>query len=262
MAHWPYNTAAWKRLRAAKLQMAPNCEMHERLGEIVAAHAVDHVVPISSGGAAFPAFDGLMSLCESCHNEKTNRFDRQGGNASGRRFKGCDERGNPIDPADGWNTGTTALPRKMYSIPFGLKPSRVPVVIVSGPPAAGKTTYARSIARACDIVIDLDECIARAGGQPWSWNLAPHVKRAAFAARDEQIRSLAKRSEGQAVLIVSAPTRDERDLWVHVLHRATVTVIDTPEEECVRRILSDPLRAEYADQLRAAVRSWWSKYDP
>lgn len=100
MAAWPYSTAQWKRLRMAKLNECPLCEACQRRGVIVGADAVDHVVAISAGGAAFPSADGLMSLCYPCHNSKTGRVDR-GKRGHKRGLKGCDVNGNPLDPT-GW----------------------------------------------------------------------------------------------------------------------------------------------------------------
>lgn len=107
MAKWPYCTSQWQRLRIAKLNECPVCLICEKRGETVLATTVDHVKPIRQGGSPFPALTGLMALCERCHNEKTSSFDKTHGNATGRRFKGCDADGNPIDPADGWWSGGT-----------------------------------------------------------------------------------------------------------------------------------------------------------
>lgn len=96
MADWPYNTAAWQRLRKAKLSATPMCEPCSDLGRVVAARHVDHIRSIASGGDAFPPLDGLMSMCPACHSIKTNAVDRPGG--SGIRFKGVGFDGLPIDP--------------------------------------------------------------------------------------------------------------------------------------------------------------------
>ncbi len=105
MARWPYITSKWKKLRLVKLAQHPVCQICERRGLTVEANTVDHIKPISQGGAPYPALSGLMALCARCHNEKTAGFDRTHGNATGRRFKGCDATGNPIDPGDGWWSG-------------------------------------------------------------------------------------------------------------------------------------------------------------
>ena len=104
MAAWPYSTAKWKRLRLAKLARDPLCAFHEARGETVAASVVDHNVAVRQGGQPFPDLDHLTSLCEPCHAEKTAAMDRGAPAVTGRRFKGCDAAGNPLDGADGWWT--------------------------------------------------------------------------------------------------------------------------------------------------------------
>lgn len=96
MSDWPYSTAAWQRLRKAKLSATPLCEVCSRRGLVVPAHHVDHVVAIAAGGDPFPSLDGLMSMCASCHSVKTNAVDRKGG--SGIKFKGVGLDGLPVDP--------------------------------------------------------------------------------------------------------------------------------------------------------------------
>ncbi|PLU24581.1 hypothetical protein BMJ26_02105 [Sinorhizobium medicae] len=111
MAAYPYNTARWQRLRIAKLNECPICEACQRRGVIVGADAVDHIVAISAGGAAFPSTDGLKSLCYPCHNSKTGRVDR-GNRGLKRGLKGCDLQGNPLDP-DGWEPSSPAVGREV-----------------------------------------------------------------------------------------------------------------------------------------------------
>lgn len=107
MAEWPYNTATWKKLRRAKLEACPLCYACDLRGQMQIAVAVDHVKAIKSGGDPFPSLDGLMSLCARCHNEKTSATDRPDRASSGRRFKGFDANGNPIDPGDDWHGGAS-----------------------------------------------------------------------------------------------------------------------------------------------------------
>lgn len=101
MSKWPYNTSAWRNLRRAKLSANPVCEVCTKRGKTVLAVAVDHILAINAGGEAFPALDGLMSMCEPCHNSKTARNDR-GNSKAGSRFKGCDINGDPLDADDEW----------------------------------------------------------------------------------------------------------------------------------------------------------------
>ena len=105
MAAYPYNTARWQRLRTVKLSINPLCEPCNAAGRIEAANTVDHIVPISAGGAAFPSLDGLTSMCTSCHSRKTVRGVEAGAVRTTRAVqprKGCDANGNPADPAHPW----------------------------------------------------------------------------------------------------------------------------------------------------------------
>lgn len=100
MAKWPYSTAAWSRLRLAKLAETPLCEDCRRLGKLTVASHVDHRVAINLGGPAFPPLSGLASLCPSCHAIKTNREDMP------LMFpKGCDVNGFPLDVSHPFNEG-------------------------------------------------------------------------------------------------------------------------------------------------------------
>ena len=97
VADWPYNTAAWKRLRLAKLAASPLCAHCAGMGRTVPGVHVDHVVPINAGGPAFPALDGLQSLCAPCHSRKTR------GEQTGRLSGGCDADGVPTDGRHHWH---------------------------------------------------------------------------------------------------------------------------------------------------------------
>ena len=103
MADWPYNTAAWQRLRKAHLAIEPLCRGCEAAGRITAANTVDHVQAISDGGSPFPGHDGLASYCGPCHGAKTARGAEAGAVRSTRPRKGCDVDGNPFDPAHPWS---------------------------------------------------------------------------------------------------------------------------------------------------------------
>lgn len=88
-------------------------------GRHVAAKAVDHVTAINAGGDPFPALDGLMALCLPCHSIKTNAVDRPDRSGSGRRFKGHDVDGNPIDRGDAWHRGASNHGKGRGAIPVG-----------------------------------------------------------------------------------------------------------------------------------------------
>jgi len=62
--------ATWRRLRAWYLAQHPLCVECERAGRVVAAQEVDHVTPISAGGARLDP-ENLQALCTPCHSRKT-----------------------------------------------------------------------------------------------------------------------------------------------------------------------------------------------
>lgn len=96
MAKWPYNTARWARLREQVLRSSPVCVMCRAIGVVKAANAVDHITPISQGGAPFGR-DNLQALCAECHNRHKQRQDKGG------VIGGCDQHGMPIDPNHPWS---------------------------------------------------------------------------------------------------------------------------------------------------------------
>lgn len=67
-----YRAAPWRKLRATKMQYNPLCEECTRNGRVVSATMVDHIKPISEGGAMLD-MENLQSLCNRCHNIKSGR---------------------------------------------------------------------------------------------------------------------------------------------------------------------------------------------
>jgi 5-methylcytosine-specific restriction protein A len=97
---------AWRRVRAERLRIEPNCRACAAKGRIVPAGEVDHVQPVSEGG---PLLDlaNTMSLCQPCHADKSmqDRARRTGRPVKRRspRIKGCHPDGTPRDPGHWWN---------------------------------------------------------------------------------------------------------------------------------------------------------------
>ena len=70
-----YHSARWKRLRAMKLRMTPICQCPDECNRL--ANEVDHIVPISKGGAIWD-IKNLQSLTTSCHSKKTRKEQLDG----------------------------------------------------------------------------------------------------------------------------------------------------------------------------------------
>lgn len=114
-----YNTADWLSVRRRQLVREPMCQSCPE-ADLVPALAVDHIVPISAGGAKRdPA--NLQSLCESCHADKSHA-ERYGRVWIALRYRGCGVDGAP---RVAWDTlgvllgavGDQALPAKSIRAP-------------------------------------------------------------------------------------------------------------------------------------------------
>jgi len=76
-----YQRKAWKSIRLLQLQIEPLCRHCRLNGKLIAASVVDHVVPITDGGAELDQAN-LQSLCKECHNAKTRRENKANASAN------------------------------------------------------------------------------------------------------------------------------------------------------------------------------------
>lgn len=233
----------WVRLRLTILQRDKYlCQSCLTLGKPTTATDVDHITPKIQGGTDDP--DNLRSLCRACHIEKSKREKPK------TRSK--------LTRDDGW--GEQEAKRYGYSIPHGVKTSAIPVVLVCGPPAAGKTTHIAQHAQPGDMVIDFDQYLQRIGGVKWDTDQSK--VRLAFNLRDADIRSLQYRETGTAWLIAMAPTAKERAAWAEALGRnLSIVMLDTPEAECIARVEADSTRKQASETMQKVIRQWWAEYD-
>jgi 5-methylcytosine-specific restriction protein A len=91
----------WARLRAKVLMSNPLCVKCAAAGRVQAAHEVDHIVPLHSGGTHDRS--NLQPLCRPCHADKTAteagsraRGEAWGGVSKGFRADGRGPLGIPI----------------------------------------------------------------------------------------------------------------------------------------------------------------------
>lgn len=69
-----YRGARWRKYRATFFAISVDnnyCAHCARLGDTVPATILDHIVPVSKGGAFYPPFTGVQPLCFSCHQRKS-----------------------------------------------------------------------------------------------------------------------------------------------------------------------------------------------
>ena len=67
-----YHTQAWRNLRKMFITKHPLCVECQRQGIVKVGHVVDHITPISKGGAALDE-SNLQTLCKRHHAIKTGK---------------------------------------------------------------------------------------------------------------------------------------------------------------------------------------------
>lgn len=133
------------------------------------------------------------------------------------------------------------------------------VVVVTGPPGAGKAALVGSWFRAGDLIVDVDRLFTAISGLE-IYEKPGALLGFALEARDALLRRLAKPSAvSRAWIIAGAPSSGERDRFERSLS-AQVLVLETPTAECLKRLAKDPRRAGKVALLEPIVRDWWTVY--
>jgi len=135
----------------------------------------------------------------------------------------------------------------------GIKPK---VFVVHGAPASGKTSYVMQNKGDNDVVFDFNKVMSALSGLP------PHQKNKNLITYCTDIRSLIiekalRQPSVDKTWIITTQVGDDMkgqlsDIPVEYIH------IDTPKEECLKRIEEDPERQPVADELREVVERYFS----
>jgi predicted kinase len=142
-------------------------------------------------------------------------------------------------------------------MPFFLPRPRIPVTVVCGRPGSGKSTYVKSLATATDLVLDLDEIIASITGAPIYYSNDKTFYEMALKERNKRLTALAMPTHyTRCWLIVSGKTIYERIFW-HLKMNSNLVVMNTPLDECLKRIEADTRRPNWVKCLQMeAARKW------
>jgi predicted kinase len=128
-------------------------------------------------------------------------------------------------------------------------------VLVCGPPAAGKSTWAAQQARPGDQVVDFDQ-LCRVLGSRSHHDHPAHVRAVAKSMR-RSLEEAAVARPGRTFVIRSLADPADRAAVAERLG-ARVVMLATPADEAIARAHADD-RPEWTER---AIRSWWDRYQP
>lgn len=131
------------------------------------------------------------------------------------------------------------------------------VVLVAGPPAAGKNTHVNKHKRPGDIVIDFDDICRRLGSND-KHDHAPEIRTKANRVMQDLDEWVSRRGYGTAWVIRSVPHPAERALLAQGIRATEVHVIATPADVAKARAERDG-RPAWTAQV---IDKWWRRYQP
>ena len=124
------------------------------------------------------------------------------------------------------------------------------VYLITGAPCSGKTTFAREVMQAGDVIADIDDIWQQISGQP-RYTKPNSLKPIVFETRRAQEEQIRMRSGTwrNAFIIRSLPLAMDRKREAERLD-AEIVIIDTPKEECLERLRNNPQGRNVADYER------------
>ena len=133
------------------------------------------------------------------------------------------------------------------------------IFLVYGSPLSGKSTYVRTVAEPGDLIIDINDIWSCVSGMDNA--KPPKLNAVVFGIRD-RLLEMVKYKVGRwdnCYIIGGYPLISERERLCKELGAREI-FIDTPKEECIRR-LNESEDRNISDYLKF-IDDWWRKYSP
>lgn len=135
------------------------------------------------------------------------------------------------------------------------------VILVCGPPCAGKTSYVTEHAEQGDLIVDFDAIATALYGDHDRTLSAAQIGYVA-EARDALLTRLAQRRAGpeptRAWVISSAPRATDRRSYQQI-YGARVVLIEASADECKARLLARPAGRD-VEHTMTVIDQWWKDY--
>ena len=256
-----YNTKEWYRLRAAAFRRdsvkLPDGRIVPRCRETGVILTGKHPAPNSPVADHTERHNGDPVLFFNLANIKTvsklwHDSVKQSWEKSGRKEIG----------ADGWPV-ETVKPHGWVSWdelhqPTNIRPSKPPLTLLFGPPAAGKSTYVKAHAGERDIIVDSDIEATRLGIDRYTTNNSERVR--ILKARNAALRRLSIQAAPGAWFSGIGDKERIRRHWDQYLKPARILILATPAEVCIARIKASD--RTHKDRQIEAVANWHREFAP
>lgn len=232
-----YDSKEWRKTREAYLHSRNYiCERCGGAASVV--HHINYIKPWNVNDPDITLnWDNLKAVCEKCHAEEHSQDLKARGSAARLNGITFDEEGNVIKQAN--------------------------ALLICGSPASGKTTYVAQHKGRNDLVIDLDYLCAALTGETGNVHLDQRpILSVALEVRELLYQIVqARRGKWERAFIITtiADVREMKAVADEL--RADVVLMDTPLEECIRRIQSDPSRAHNRTLNEKLAAEWFEKYN-
>lgn len=220
-----YDLQRWRDMRARHVHRSPLCVKCSRKGLVVKGEEVDHIIPHCGDERLFWDEANLQTLCNPCHSEKTAQEDGLG-------------------------------PAQASILPKWIRVSMKPLIVVCGPPHAGKTTLVRNEASADDLVLDMDAMSQELYGKPLH-EIPESSRNSILRERNRRLSKFTDNSTDhpRCWLIVTAGTFKQRKFWED--KGAEVRIVHPGAALCVQRINQNPNIPEgFKSILAQSARMW------
>lgn len=215
-----YDSQKWRDYRLVFLKANPLCKHCAQKGKTVAANTVDHIIPVRVDDSInFFDSENHQALCEPCHNRKSAQ--ERWGKWYDRRAKG----------------------------------THTEVIIVSGPPASGKTYWVSKHKEEGDLILDLDMIWTAITGLPM-YEKPNQLTPVVFAIRDTILNTIGEMPGLKRAIILTTNTRTPAMISFMNRHRHQLIELEADEQTCVDRILNDKRRKNKAQHVQL-VRDWF-----